>query len=379
MGDDMSKVKLTQGDEACALAAIDAGCRFFGGYPITPASNIAEFMSLLLPKIEGKFIQMEDEIASMASVIGASLAGVKSMTATSGPGFSLKQENLGFAIITEVPTVIANVQRGGPSTGLPTLPSQSDMMQARWGTHGDHEIIAIVPNSVKEVYYETIRAFNLSEKLRTPVILLMDEVIGHLSENFERPDLHTLKIINREKTTKSPEEYFPYDEKEGLVPPLVPFGEGYRYHVTGLIHDKTGFPSTHEDQVFKLMTRLKDKILKNRDIIDKCEIIKEGNEKIGVFAYGSTARTMTEAKNKLKEQGINIATMRPITIWPFPGNALNEFSKGLDKIIVAELNYGQIVGEVIRYADKNVNIIPLNKYTGRLISPQEIIDMVMEV
>ncbi|HFD04638.1 MAG TPA: 2-oxoacid:acceptor oxidoreductase subunit alpha, partial [Firmicutes bacterium] len=301
----MSNVKLVQGDVACAIGAIDAGCRFFAGYPITPASDIAEEMSKRLPMVGGKFIQMEDEIASMAAIIGGSLAGAKSMTATSGPGFSLKQENLGFAIMAEVPTVIVNVQRGGPSTGLPTLPSQSDMMQARWGTHGDHEIIAIIPYTVEEVYYETIRAFNLAEMLRTPVILLMDEVIGHMSENFEKPDKNDIEVIDRKMTTKNPDEYFPYDESEGLVPPLAPFGTGYRYHVTGLAHDKTGFPSTREESVKHLMNRMRDKILKNRELIDKCDIRKEGNEEIGIFAYGSSARTSIAAIRALKERGMN--------------------------------------------------------------------------
>ena len=374
----MSNVKLVQGDVACAIGAIDAGCRFFAGYPITPASDIAEEMSKRLPMVGGKFIQMEDEIASMAAIIGGSLAGAKSMTATSGPGFSLKQENLGFAIMAEVPTVIVNVQRGGPSTGLPTLPSQSDMMQARWGTHGDHEIIAIIPYTVEEVYYETIRAFNLAEMLRTPVILLMDEVIGHMSENFEKPDKNDIEIIDRRMTTKNPDEYFPYDESEGLVPPLAPFGTGYRYHVTGLAHDKTGFPSTREESVKHLMNRMRDKILKNRELIDKCDIRKEGNEEIGIFAYGSSARTSIAAIRALKERGMNVALMRPITIWPFPEKQLKEFANGLKKIVVPELNFGQIVGEVRKYLGDDIEIVPINKYTGRLITPDEIINKIVE-
>ncbi|NIA10605.1 MAG: 2-oxoacid:acceptor oxidoreductase subunit alpha [Nitrospiraceae bacterium] len=375
----MSNVKLVQGDVACAIGAIDAGCKFFAGYPITPASDIAEEMSKRLPMVGGKFIQMEDEIASMAAIIGGSLAGAKSMTATSGPGFSLKQENLGFAVMAEIPTVIVNVQRGGPSTGLPTLPSQSDMMQARWGTHGDHEIIAIIPYSIEEVYYETVRAFNLAEMLRTPVILLMDEVIGHMSENFEKPDKSTLKIIDRKVTSKSPKEYYPYDESEGLVPPLAPFGTGYRYHVTGLAHDKTGFPSTHEESVKNLMERLRDKILKNRELIDKCDIRKEGNEEIGIFAYGSSARTSIEAIDTLRrEKGVDVALMRPVTIWPFPAKQLKDFASGLKKIVVPELNFGQIVGEVRKYLGDNIEIIPLNKYTGRLITPNEIVNKIME-
>lgn len=374
----MSNVKLVQGDVACAMGAIDAGCKFFAGYPITPASGIAEEMAKRLPVVRGKFMQMEDEIASMAAIIGGSLAGAKSMTATSGPGFSLKQENLGFAIMAEVPTVIVNVQRGGPSTGLPTLPSQSDMMQARWGTHGDHEIIAIIPYSVEEVYYETVRAFNLAEMLRTPVILLMDEVIGHMSENFEKPDKNTLEIIDRKVTTKSPDEYYPYDETEGLVPPLAPFGTGYRYNVTGLTHDKTGFPSTREKSVKYLMERLRDKILKNRELIDKCNIRKEGNEEIGIFAYGSSARTSIEAINILKKKGVNVALMRPVTIWPFPAEQLREFASGLKKIFVPELNFGQIVGEVRKYLGYDIEIIPINKYTGRLINPDEIVNKILE-
>ena len=264
MGNNM-KYKLVQGNEACVEGAIAAGMTFFAGYPITPSTEIAEISSQKLPKLGGKFIQMEDELASMAAIIGASLTGAKSMTATSGPGFSLMQENLGYAMITEVPCVIVNVQRGGPSTGLPTSPAQGDVMQAKWGTHGDHPAIAITPNSVQETYECTVKAFNLAEKYITPVILLMDETVGHMREKMVFKDASEIEVINRKKPTCKPEDYVAYRPDEDMVPPMASFGEGYRYHVTGLTHDETGFPTNNNEISEKLITRLVDKVEKNLD------------------------------------------------------------------------------------------------------------------
>ena len=267
-----SRTYMMQGNIAVAQGAIDVGCKFFAGYPITPSSEIAEELSKKLPEIGGRFIQMEDEIAAMGAIIGASLGGSKSMTATSGPGFSLKQENIGYAAITEVPCVIVNVMRGGPSTGLPTLPAQGDVMQARWGTHGDHPIITLTPASVRESYDMTIQAFNMSEKYRVPVILLLDEIIGHVYEKVELPDPHKIIIINRKKPTMAPEDYLPYINDESMIPPMANFGDGYRYHVTGLVHDETGFPTNDTDKIEAMLMRINTKLDKYKDeILAKAE------------------------------------------------------------------------------------------------------------
>ncbi|MCD4655737.1 2-oxoacid:acceptor oxidoreductase subunit alpha, partial [bacterium] len=250
------KPVFVQGNHACVLGALRAGCRFFAGYPITPSSEIAEGLSVELPRIGGKFIQMEDEIAAMGAIIGASLTGEKVLTATSGPGFSLKQENIGYAIMTEVPCVVVNVQRGGPSTGLPTQSAQGDVLQARWGTHGDHEIIALAPSTIPEIYRLTIRAFNLAEKYRTPVILLLDEIIGHMREVLVEPTEDDVEIVDRIRPTCPPEEYLPYEIVESDIPPMADFGSGYRYHVTGLCHDETGFPTNDVEKITKIMQRL---------------------------------------------------------------------------------------------------------------------------
>jgi 2-oxoglutarate ferredoxin oxidoreductase subunit alpha len=299
-----SKSYMMQGNVAVAQAAIDAGCRFFAGYPITPSSEIAEYLSKKLPEVGGKFIQMEDEIASMGAIIGASLTGVKSMTATSGPGFSLKQENIGYASLCEIPVVIVNVMRGGPSTGLPTLPSQGDVMQARWGPHGDHPIIALVPASVKESYDMTIQAFNMSEKYRTPVILLLDEIIGHVHEKVTLPDTAGIEIINRKKPSCKPEEYLPYAVDETLIPEMANFGEGYRFHVTGLIHDETGFPTNNPDKIESMLLRLNTKLDKHLDEILQYEESMTQDAKIGIICYGSSARSARYALRKAREEGI---------------------------------------------------------------------------
>ncbi|WP_255688327.1 2-oxoacid:acceptor oxidoreductase subunit alpha [Tepidanaerobacter sp. GT38] len=375
------RVMLMQGNEACVEGAIAAGMRFYAGYPITPSTEIAELSAEKLPKVGGKFIQMEDEIASMGAVIGASLAGLKAMTATSGPGFSLKQENIGFACLTEVPCVIVNVQRGGPSTGLPTLPAQGDVMQARWGTHGDHPIIVISPSSVREVFDMTIKAFNLSEKYRVPCILLMDEVVAHMREKVELPEELNIEIINRKKPKASLPDYKPYKDYDGDgIPPMAAFGDGTPFHVTGLIHDETGFPSTDPKVTENLLNRLMNKIYNNLDDIIEYETVDTADANTVIVTFGSTARSVLRAVKLLRQEGFKVGMLRLKTIWPFPHKAINELTQTATKnLIVAEMNYGQLIETVKASADGVFKVYGLNKYNGELITPQEVIDKVREV
>lgn len=373
------KHRLMQGNEACVEGAIAAGMKFYAGYPITPSTEIAEISAERLPLVGGKFIQMEDEIAGMAAVIGASLTGLKSMTATSGPGFSLKQENIGYAAIAEIPCVIVNVQRGGPSTGQPTSPAQGDVMQARWGTHGDHPIIALTPSSVRETFDLTIRAFNLTEKYRVPVILLMDEVIGHMREKVELPDPSELEIIDRKRPACSSEEYLPFMPEEDLVPPMADFCTGYRYHVTGLIHDETGFPSNSTKVADTLIRRLMDKIeMHKKDIITWEEENTEDAD-IVILSYGCTARAAKAAAKALRSKGVKVGFFRPITIWPFPEERVRELAKKVKAIVVPEMNLGQLVLEVERLCNNVTKVERVNKINGEIIYPEEIIRKVEEV
>ncbi|WP_347351214.1 2-oxoacid:acceptor oxidoreductase subunit alpha [Acetoanaerobium noterae] len=372
-------IKLLQGNEACVHGAIYAGMNFFAGYPITPSTEIAEVSSELLPKNKGKFIQMEDEIAGMATTIGAAVAGAKAMTATSGPGFSLKQENIGYACITEIPCVIVNVQRHGPSTGLPTSPGQGDYMQAKWGTHGDHPVIALSPTTVREVFELTVKAFNFSEKYRTPVILLMDEVVGHLREKIEIPEAGELEIVPRKLPKVAPSEYKAYEFTEDLVPPMANFGTGYRYNITGLVHDETGFPTNSTKEAAKLLDRLMAKINNN---LDDILIYEEGyaQEAETLFiAFGGIVRSVKEAVAILREQGHNVGYFAPKTVWPFPEQRLQEISKNKKNIFVAEMNLGQMI-EPVKLAVEDKNIVKgINKANGEIISPEEIIESFMEV
>jgi 2-oxoglutarate ferredoxin oxidoreductase subunit alpha len=356
---------LLQGNEACVEGALAAGMRFYAGYPITPSTEIAEISAEKLPKVGGKFIQMEDELASMGAVIGASLAGLKSMTATSGPGFSLKQENIGFACLTEVPCVVVNVQRGGPSTGLPTLPAQGDVMQTRWGTHGDHPIIVISPFSVREVYDMTIRAFNLSEKYRVPCILLMDEVVAHMRERVELPEKSSIDIINRKKIKPTILDYKPYMDYDGDgIPPMANFGEGIPYHVTGLIHDISGSPSTDQKVTKTLLNRLMSKIYNNvADIIEYEKIYTEDAETV-IVTFGTTARSVLRAVRLLRQEGLKIGLLRLKTIWPFAHMAIKELTQTpVKNLIVAEMNYGQLMETVKASAEGAFSVYGLNKYT----------------
>lgn len=367
----MSKARLMQGNEACAEGAIAAGVNFFAGYPITPSTEIAETMAKLLPKTGGKFVQMEDEIASMGAILGASLAGAKAMDATSGPGFSLKQELIGYAACAEIPCVLVDVQRVGPSTGQPTAPSQADVMQARWGTHGDHPIIALAPWSVRETYDVTVMAVNYAERFRTPVILLMDEVVGHLREKVVLPDHVDVYPRRQPKKTRA-EGYEPYAPDTDLVPNVADFGTGYRIHVTGLIHDDTGFPVGSPQVTEQSIRRLHEKIDRAADEIIHTESAFMDDAEYAVLAYGGTARTAYEAVRAARARGEKVGLVRLITIWPFADKVIAALAKKVRGILVAEMNYGQLVGEVRRAAAGACPVELCGKYNMQAFEPQEI-------
>ncbi len=366
------KTRLMQGNEAVAEGAIAAGVTFFAGYPITPSTEIAEQMAKLLPKIGGTFLQMEDEIGAMGAILGASLAGAKVMDATSGPGFSLKQELIGYAACAEIPCVVANVQRVGPSTGQPTAPSQGDVMQARGGTHGDHPIIALSPWSVRESFDMAVMAVNYAERFRTPVILLTDEIVGHLRENVTLPAPEEIEIYPRRRPKKTRAEgYQPYAVGEDLVPDVARFGDGYHIHVTGLLHDETGFPSGSPAVTEQLIRRLHEKIIRvGEEIIHTEEAFMEDVE-YAVVSYGGTARTAYEAVREARADGIRVGFLRLRTIWPFADAAVARLAARVKGILVAELNYGQLVGEVTRAAH-GTHVRPCLKYNMLDFTPQEI-------
>ncbi len=377
----MSKVgrRLMQGNEAVVEAALVAGCRFFAGYPITPSTEIAELLATRLPQVGGRFIQMEDEIASMGAAIGASLTGTKSMTATSGPGFSLKQENLGFASLTEVPVVIVDVQRMGPSTGMPTAPSQGDVMQARWGTHGDHPIVAMAPASVGETYEATVRAFNISETLRVPVVLLLDEVIGHMREGVRVPDPSDLDLVDRKPPSKDPGDFLPYADDGSGVPEMAAFGTGYRHHVTGLFHDETGFPDMSPRTADALMRRIMGKMEKNPDIYRWLETDGTEDADILMVTYGSPSQASRSAMNRARREGIKIGEFRPITLWPFPEEELRSLADEVDTILVPEMNLGQLRLEVERVVGCKAQVRGINRTDGDIFKPDEIYTAIREV
>lgn len=369
----MKNARLMQGNEAVAEGALAAGVRFFGGYPITPSTEIAEGMAKLLPTVGGKFIQMEDEIASMGVVLGASLAGKKSLTASSGPGISLKQELIGYAAAAEIPVVIVNVQRVGPSTGQPTAPSQGDVMQARWGTHGDHPMIALSPWSVREAFDLTVRCVNYSERFRTPVILLMDEIVGHLREKVELPEENEIEVYPRRKPGCSRAEgYEPYRPDKDLVPNTANFGEGYHIHVSGLIHDETGFPVGSPKVTEEAIRRLHQKIEIAEDEIIHVEASFMDDAEYAVVAFGGTARTAYEAVKNARAKGQKVGLLRLITIWPFADKAIHALAAKVKGILVAELNYGQIVGEVARAAAGQCPVELCAKYNMQIFEPEEI-------
>ncbi len=373
------KVALLQGNEACAMGAVYAGAKFFGGYPITPSTEVAEVLSIELPKVGGKFIQMEDEIGAMAAVIGASLTGAKSITATSGPGVSLKQELIGYACIAETPCVIINVMRGGPSTGMPTGPGQSDVMQAMWGTHGDHAAIALVPNSCQEIFEETVRAFNLAEKYRMPVQVLFDEIVGHMRERIVFPEPGEIEVIDREAPTDGPDSYKPYDATKGQIPPLASFGSGYKFHVTGLNKADDGFPTTKASLVEAEERRQIAKVKDNVDDILKNEEYMTEDAEVIIWAYGSTSRSARYAVNELREQGIKAGLFRPLTIWPFPEKRTAELAKQCKAIVVAEMNLGQMFYEVDRVSRGECVVVHEGRVDGEPVNPGQIIGKVKEV
>jgi len=370
---------LLQGNEAVVEGALRAGCSFFAGYPITPATEISEILSIRLPQRDGTFIQMEDEIASIGAVIGASLAGAKAMTATSGPGFSLMQENIGFAIIAEVPCVIVNAMRGGPSTGLPTMPSQSDVMQARWGTHGDHPIIALCPSTIRECYDLTIKAFNYSEKFRIPVVLLVDEVVAHMREKITIYEDEDVEIFNRIKPTVPPEWYIPFEDTPKGVPAMANFGDGYRYHVTGLTHDIRGFPTSRPDEIDPFIRWLFRKVSQNFTDVQSGEFYQTDDADITIIAYGCVARSARRAAADGRERGLKVGVLKMNTIWPFMRAQVEKVLRTSKGVIVPEMNMGQMSREVKRVNKGDAKVFTINKVDGKIITPQEILNRIKEV
>ena len=364
-------VKLISGNHACALGAIAAGCRFFAGYPITPSSEIAERLARYLPEVDGVFVQMEDEIASMAAVIGASMGGVKAMTATSGPGFSLKQENIGYAAGAEIPCVIVNVMRGGPSTGMPTRPSQADLMQARWGSHGDYPIIVLTPASVREIYSESIRAFDLAEQCRSPVVLLYDQVIAQLSETVALNSAANVSHTERKGASGPRSAYKPYDGGSDGIPAMARPGAGYRTHTTGLTHSEDGFPTQNPEAVTRNLSRLFSKLERHRDLIDSFEALRCDDADVVIVAIGISARAATRAVELCRAQGLRVGLFRPITFWPFPETQLRQAVAKAHGVLVPEMNTGQLRLVVERVlAGKSVE--GLHLFSGEAISPVDI-------
>jgi len=366
-----SAVKLISGNHACALGAIAAGCRFFAGYPITPSSEIAERLVRLLPDVDGVFVQMEDEIASMAAVIGASMGGVKAMTATSGPGFSLKQENLGYAAGAEIPCVIVNVMRGGPSTGMPTRPSQADLMQARWGSHGDYPIIALTPASVSEIYSETIRAFDLAEQCRSPVVLLYDQVIAQLSETVALNPAGNSSRVERKWASGPRAAYQPYDGGDDGIPAMARPGAGYRTHTTGLTHGEDGFPTQNPEAVTRNLSRLFSKLDGHRALIDSFEALRCDDADVVIVAIGISARAARRAVELCRAQGLRVGLFRPITFWPFPETQLRQATAKARAVLVPEMNTGQL-RLVVEHALGGKPVAGLHLFSGEAITPLDI-------
>ena len=369
------------GDHACAEGAVAAGCNFFGGYPITPSTEIAERLARRLPEYGGVFIQMEDELGSMAAILGASAAGSRAMTATSGPGLSLMMENLGLGVMLELPCVIVDVQRGSPSTGLPTMPGQSDIMQARWGSHGDYEIIAYSPWSPQEMFDLTVLAFNVADRFRTPTIILADEVVGHMVERVIIPPSDEIEIWHRKRPSKpsnggDSQIFSPFlAEEEDLVPPMVHAGEGYKLHYTGLTHDELGYPDMRPDTHNKLVKRLVNKINHNAEHIIRTDDYFLDDANILIIAYGCTARSARRAVRIAREQGIKVGLLRLISIWPFPEKLLRDLSKIIEKFIVVEMNLGQIRLEVERATCRPVQGV--HHAGGEMVSPETILDTIV--
>ena len=366
------------GDHACSEGAIAAGCRFASGYPITPSTEVVERLSQRFPHVGGRFQQFEDELAASIALQGAAWGGAKTITVTSGPGFSLMMEHIGLAAITETPCVFVNVQRAGPSTGLPTQPAQGDMMQARFGSHGDYRLITVCPNSPQESFDLTLEAFNLAEEYRVPVIVMLDEVVGHMTEKVVIPPASELKVTERRWTTKKPGEYQPFDANGGLVPDMVKAGDGYRIHVTGLTHDERGYPNMTVPAHEKMQVRLFDKILKNVDKIVRFEAKDLDGAEVVVVSYGITSRIAQKAIADARQQGIRVGSFRLITAWPFPEKQIIELSKKVKAFVVPELNLGQMVLEVERLANGRCRTIPVPHVGGTVHDPSVILKKIQE-
>lgn len=366
--------QLMQGNRACAMAALAAGMRFFAGYPITPSSEIADYLALELPRTGGSFIQMEDEIASMGAVLGASLAGVKSMTATSGPGFSLKQELIGYAALCEIPCVIVNVQRGGPSTGLPTSPAQSDVMQSKWGSHGDYPMVVLAPSSVRETYDLTVEAFNLSERLRTPVALLSDEIVGHLYEKITVPEAGSLDIVNRSLPRKpSGHRYVPYMAVAPHGIPEIPdLGTGFHFHVTGLIHNEEGFSTREPEEVSSLLDRLHQKIESRKREICIVEQREVEDARVVLCSFGASSRSCFQVVADARSKKRKVGGISLKTLWPFPDFIFQELPSQVETVVVCEMNRGQVIGEVERACCGRFRVTGVNDCSGQMITPSDI-------
>ncbi len=366
------------GDVACAEGALAAGCLFFGGYPITPATEVAEHMAARLPDVGGTFIQMEDEIAAIASVLGASWGGVKSMTSTSGPGFSLMMENIGLGVITETPCVLVDVQRAGPSTGLPTQGAQGDMMQAKWGSHGDYEIIALAPASPQEIFYQTIEAFNLSETYRLPVLVMTDEIVGHMSEKVIIPKAKDIQVVSRQAPKGRKDKFLPYKPGRNGVPPMPAAGEGYNVHVTGLTHDEKGYPVMTVEAQEVMMHRLMNKIRKNRDHIIRTESYRLEDAEIVVVSYGVSSRTSLAAVDEARDMGIKAGLLRLITVWPFPEEQIAALADRVKGFVTVEINMGQIHLEVKRSVGDKTKALHVGHTGGTIISPDKVVEVIKE-
>lgn len=366
------------GDHACAEGAIAAGCRFIAGYPITPSTEVAERLAERFPKIGGTFIQMEDEIASIAAVLGAVWAGARAMTVTSGPGFSLMMENLGLGVMTETPMVLVNVQRGGPSTGLPTLTGQQDMMQARWGSHGDYEIIALSPSSPQECFDLAVTCFNLSETYRVPVLFMMDECVGHMTEKVVIPEADKIKVLPRRWYRGEKTAYLPYKPDADLVPPMVRAGDDYRFHITGLTHDARGYPIINAETQQLCVSRLTDKIRRNADNI---MIVKEEQVEgadVVVVAYGISSRVATKAIADARKQGIKVGLLRLITVWPFPEKKIRELATKVKCLVMPELNLGQMYREMERAVGGRCKTALVPHCGGWVHDPNDILKAIVE-
>jgi len=374
----LTGVHYLDGDFAIAEGALAAGCRFFGGYPITPSTETAERFSARIPKVGGVFIQMEDELGSIAALIGAVWGGVKAMTVTSGPGFSLMQENIGLACMMETPLVIANVQRGGPSTGLPTLAGQQDIMQARWGSHGDYEVIALAPDSPQECFDLTIEAFNLAEIYRVPTFIMTDECVGHMHEKVVIPPAEEIEVVERKWYAGPKEEYLPYKLDKDGIPFMIKAGDGYRFHTTGLTHDERGYPVINAECQDWCVRHLCDKIRKNADKIIRLEEDEIDTAEVVVLSYGITSRVATRAVQKARQEGIKVGTLRLITVWPFPEKRIRELASLVGSFVVPEINYGQIVYEVERCAAGQAKVIHVPHCGGWVHNPDDIYNAIKE-